>query len=215
MKKVLVTAFEPFGNDSINPTMEVLNALEDMIDGVEIVKLILPVVFGEKLESLLISAIKENQITHVFNLGLASGRYDFCLERVAINLDDGRIADNNGYQPIDTTIKKDGESAYFTTMPVKAMNKAINDIGIRSVISYTAGTYVCNHTMYNVLYYINKNNLNIKSIFIHVPCLPSQTIGIKNMPTMSLNDMVNALRCAIEVSLKVENDIKVVGGNVS
>jgi pyroglutamyl-peptidase len=214
MNKILVTAFEPFGGDPVNPTMEILEGLANVIEGHEVIKVVLPVVFGEDLQSKLNAAIEEHKPTHVFNMGLAAGRFEISLERVAINLDDGRIADNNGFQPIDNVIKIDGENAYFTNMPVKAMNQAVQKAGIPCVVSYTAGTYVCNHTMYNLLYYITKNNLNTKGIFIHVPYMSKQVIGMRSMPSLSLDQMIEGITIAITTALTTTEDISVVGGNV-
>ena len=165
--KVLITGFDPFGGEPINPAWEAVKRLPDNIDGVEIVKLQIPTVFKKSAKKLFenIDTVKPDVVICV---GQAGGRYEFCVERVAINLDDGRIPDNEGYQPVDVKVFEDGENAYFSNLPIKAMVEEVKKAGIPAAVSNTAGTYVCNHIMYSLLYYINKNNLNIKGGFIPV-----------------------------------------------
>ena len=156
--KVLITGFDPFGGEPINPAWEAVKRLPDNIDGVEIVKLQIPTVFKKSAKKLFenIDTVKPDVVICV---GQAGGRYEFCVERVAINLDDGRIPDNEGYQPVDVKVFEDGENAYFSNLPIKAMVEEVKKAGIPAAVSNTAGTYVCNHIMYSLLYYINKNNL--------------------------------------------------------
>ena len=140
--KILLTGFDPFGGETVNPAFEAVKLLPDTIAGAEIVKQEVPTEFiraGEVLEA----AIQANQPDVVICIGQAGGRSAITPEKVAINLMDGRIADNAGYQPIDVTIQEDGETAYFTSLPVKAMVQNIKDAGIPSALSYTAGSYVC------------------------------------------------------------------------
>ena len=149
--KILLTGFDPFGGETVNPAFEAVKLLPDTIAGAEIVKQEVPTEFiraGEVLEA----AIQANQPDVVICIGQAGGRSAITPEKVAINLMDGRIADNAGYQPIDVTIQEDGETAYFTSLPVKAMVQNIKDAGIPSALSYTAGSYVCNYLMYTLLY---------------------------------------------------------------
>lgn len=145
--KILITGFEPFGGEKINPAWEAVNSLPSKIDDIDIFKLQLPTVFrasGLKL----FEAIDLLKPDVVICVGQAGGRFDFCVERIAINIDDGRIPDNNGHQPIDETIFKDGENAYFSTLPIKAIVEEVKKAGIPASVSNTAGTYVCNHIMY-------------------------------------------------------------------
>ena len=181
--KVLITGFDPFGGEPINPAWEAVKRLPDNIDGVEIVKLQIPTVFKKSAKKLFenIDTVKPDVVICV---GQAGGRYEFCVERVAINLDDGRIPDNEGYQPVDVKVFEDGENAYFSNLPIKAMVEEVKKAGIPAAVSNTAGTYVCNHIMYSLLYYINKNNLNIKGGFIHVPYITEQVLDKKNTPYM-------------------------------
>lgn len=149
--KVLITGFDPFGGEPINPAWEAVKRLPDNIDGVEIVKLQIPTVFKKSAKKLFenIDTVKPDVVICV---GQAGGRYEFCVERVAINLDDGRIPDNEGYQPVDVKVFEDGENAYFSNLPIKAMVEEVKKAGIPAAVSNTAGTYVCNHIMYSLLY---------------------------------------------------------------
>ena len=134
------------------------------------------------------------------------------MERVAINVDDGRIPDNDGYQPVDSPVFEDGENAYFSTLPIKAIVEEVKKAGIPAAVSNTAGTYVCNHIMYSLLYYLNKNNLNIKGGFIHVPFIPEQVVEKKNTPYMELTRITKALEISIKAIRDYEKDLVISGG---
>ncbi|MGL4970822.1 pyroglutamyl-peptidase I [Cetobacterium sp.] len=209
--KVLITGFDPFGGESINPAWEAVNAMQDVIDGIELVKLQIPTVFKKSAEKLF-AGIEEHKPDIVMCIGQAGGRYDISVERVAINMDDGRIPDNEGYQPIDTAVYEDGENAYFATLPIKGIVEEIKAAHIPASVSNTAGTYVCNHIMYSLLYYISKNNLNIKGGFIHVPYITQQVVDKKNMPYMEVATITKALESAVKALKKYEVDVKVSGG---
>ncbi len=211
--KILVTAFDPFGGESINPALEAVKGLEDRIAGAEIEKLEIPTVFDKSAETVR-NAIKAFQPDVVLSIGQAGGRFEVSPERVAINVDDARIPDNEGNQPIDKPIHEDGESAYFTQLPVKAMVTAVREAGIPSGVSNTAGTFVCNHIMYQVQYMIDKEFPNIKGGFIHVPFIPEQVINKPGQPAMSLTDMTKGLTAAIEaiVAYDGKEDLKAIGG---
>ncbi|WP_291259970.1 pyroglutamyl-peptidase I [Fusobacterium sp.] len=209
--KVLITGFDPFGGEKINPAWEAVKGLKDEIEGAEIVKLQIPTVFKKSAEKLFenIDAINPDVVICV---GQAGGRFELSIERVAINLDDGRIPDNNGYQPVDVKIFEDGENAYFSTLPIKAMVEDVKKVGIPSAISNTAGTYVCNHIMYSLLYYINKKNLAIRGGFIHVPYITEQVLDKKNTPYMDLNTITRGLEACIKAVINNETDLKISGG---
>ncbi|MBC8586878.1 pyroglutamyl-peptidase I [Paratissierella segnis] len=201
--KVLVTGFSPFGGEDINPAYEAIRGLEDTIQGALIIKKEIPTVFGKSIEEL-------NKIIEVENpdivicVGQAGGRFDITVERVAINIDDAGIADNEGNQPIDRKIYEDGDNAYFSSLPIKAIVKNIKDSGIPAGISNTAGTYVCNHLMYGLLYLINNKYTRIKGGFIHVPFLPEQAVSKRNTPSMSVENITKGLKLAIEASIKFQ-----------
>lgn len=213
--KILVTGFDPFGGEKINPALEAVKGLADSIKGAEIKKLEIPTVFGKSAD-VVKSAIEDFKPDYVLNIGQAGGRFAISPERVAINVDDARIADNEGNQPIDIAIKEDGEAAYFTQLPVKAMVTAIKKAGIPGEVSNTAGTFVCNHIMYQVQYLIQKNYPEIKGGFIHVPFIPEQVVDKAGQPAMSLSDMTKGLTAAIEAVVEFDGkeDLKQVGGAI-
>ena len=195
MKKLLLTAFTPFDGERINPALEAMKLVKDKIGNLLIVKLEVPTVFGKSIDTVR-EAIERERPDFVLSIGQAGGRAEITPERVAINLDDARIPDNEGNQPIDEPIFPDGENAYFSTLPVKAMVEAIRKEGLPSSLSNSAGTYVCNHLMYGVLYYLDKRP-SMKAGFIHVPYIPEQTKNKKEMPALELSEIVRGLEAAI------------------
>lgn len=148
----------------------------------------------------------------VIAVGQAGGRFGVTPERVAINVTDARIPDNEGNQPIDEPIFADGDAAYFSNLPVKAMVQGIKDAGYPSTLSNTAGTYICNHVMYGVLYYIQKEFPNARGGFIHVPFAASQVINKPNTASMAIADITAALEAAIKAAVENASDIKAIGG---
>ena len=211
--KILVTGFEPFGGEPINPSWEAVRHLPDTISGAEVVKVMIPVVFGRSAE-VVHEAIVEHDPDVVLHVGQAGGRFEVTPERVAINVDDGRIPDNDGKQPIDTPIREDGPAAYFTSLPVKAMVTAMRRAGIPGRVSNTAGTYVCNHIMYQVRYMVEHEFPGKRSGFVHVPYLPSQVIDKPNMPSLGLDELVTALTAGLAaiVEFTGKPDLVTVGG---
>ena len=211
--KILVTGFDPFGGEPINPAIESVKRLPDNIAGAEIIKLEIPTVRKKSLEKIE-KAINEHNPDVILSIGQAGGRFDISIERVGINLDDLRIPDNEGNQIIDEPIFPDGENSYFVKLPVKAMVQNVQKNNIPASVSYTAGTFVCNHVLYGVLYLIEKKYKGKKSGFIHIPFLPQQVVDKRNMPSMELNTIVKGLTAAIEAIVKNNEDIKEVGGTV-
>ena len=193
--KLLLTAFTPFDGEKINPALEAVKLVKDRIGNLLIVKLEVPTVFGKSIDTVR-EAIEREKPDFVLSIGQAGGRAEITPERVAINLDDARIPDNEGNQPIDEPIFPDGENAYFSTLPVKAMVEAIRKEGLPSSLSNSAGTYVCNHLMYGILYYLDKRP-GMKAGFIHVPYIPEQTKNKKEMPALELSEIVRGLEAAI------------------
>jgi len=195
--KLLLTAFDPFGDDRINPALESVKKVASKIESVEITKLEVPTVFRKSI-TIVKSEMDRLQPDVVLCVGQAGGRFDVTPERVAINIDDARIPDNEGNQPLSVTIFEDGETAYFSTLPIKAMVQAIRALGLPSSISNTAGTFVCNHLMYGVLYHINKSYPHMRGGFIHVPYIPEQVANqASSVPYMSLPDITRSLEAAI------------------
>lgn len=211
--KLLLTAFDPFGGDAVNPALEAVKLVADKIGRFEIVKLEVPTVFRKSIERVA-QVIEEEKPDAVLCIGQAGGRFEITPERVAINIDDARIKDNEGNQPIDTKIFEDGENAYFTTLPIKAMVEAIREANLPAAVSNTAGTFVCNHLMYGVLYTLAKNYPNIKGGFTHVPFIPEQVARRTPVaPYMALEDIKRGLEAAISaIDKNFEADINVNGG---
>ena len=194
--KILLTAFTPFDGESINPALEAMKLLPDKIGQLEVLKLEVPTVFG-KSARLVLETIEQEKPDYVLSIGQAGGRAEITPERIAINIDDAGIPDNEGNQPVDRPIVPDGENAYFSTLPVKAIVEAIKREGIPASISNSAGTYVCNHLLYSVLHYIKKNTLPIKAGFIHVPYILEQTVNKKDKASLSLAEIVRGLEAAL------------------
>lgn len=211
--KILVTGFTPFGGEKINPSYEAVKQLDGQILDARIVKAQIPTVFGKSIKNLE-ELIKEERPDVVLCVGQAGGRFEISIERVAINVDDARIQDNEGNQPIDLPIYEDGRNAYFSNLPIKAIVKRIKENNIPASVSNTAGTFVCNHIMYGLLYLIDKKYPNIRGGFIHVPFVPEQVLEQRNLPSMSIQQIVRGLTCAIEAIISNKEDIKMVGGKI-
>lgn len=211
--KVLITGFDPFGGEKINPALEAVKQLPDEIAGAEVIKVEIPTVFRKSLTHLA-NAIETHKPNIVICIGQAGGRFGITPERVAINIDDARIKDNDGNQPIDIAIKEDGAPAYFTNLPIKAMVKEICDFGLPASVSNTAGTFVCNHLMYGVMYLIDKKYPEMKGGFIHVPYVPNQVITKPNTPCMSVTDISKGLELAIKAAVECSEDVKITGGAI-
>lgn len=195
--KILLTGFEPFGGESVNPAKEAVKLVKEEIKGAQIVKCYVPVVFGKAIETVH-AAMKEENPDVVLCIGQAGGRYEVTPERVAINCDDGRIPDNEGNQPVDQPVFADGANAYFSTLPIKKMVEYMKKANVPAAISNTAGTYVCNHLMYGVRYYIEKEFPNTIGGFMHVPYLHEQVMNKKETASLSKDDVVKAIEASIE-----------------
>jgi pyroglutamyl-peptidase len=192
MRKVLLTGFEPFGNATSNPSGEIVR----QISGDNIVTAILPVAYAQSADRLL-SLIEEHKPDVVICLGQAEGRTAITPERIAINLDDARLADNQGVLRNDVKILEDGPDAYFSTLPVNEIVAAIKAQGIPAAVSLSAGAFLCNH-----VFYVAQNKFagsDVRSGFVHVPLMDSQAAEFPGLPTMPLDQMVLAVRAMIDV----------------
>ena len=206
--KVLVTGFDPFGGEKVNPAYEAVKLLPDTIAGAEIIKIEIPTVFTRSAE-VLEEAIQKYRPDVVLDVGQAGGRSCMTVEKVAINLKEARIPDNDGEQPFDEPIREDGETAYFSTLPVKAMVENMRAHGIPAHISYTAGTYVCKCIMYNALYLAAKKYLGVRAGFIHVPFENGQVVDKANgTPFMSLEMIAKGLEYGIEAAVTTTDDVQ-------
>ena len=213
MRKVLVTGFVPFGGERVNPSWEVVKQLADLeLSGAQIVVRQLPCVFGKAIDALN-AAIDDVLPEMVICVGQAGGRSDFSIERVAINIDDARIADNDGNQPVDEMIVSDGPAAYFSSLPLKTIVSGLRESGMPASVSQTAGTYVCNHVMYGLMHRLTQPACHVvKGGFIHIPYLPEQAAHHPGTPSMSAHTVLNALELTIAIALHTEQDLKIAEG---
>lgn len=210
--KVLITGFQPFGGETTNPAYEAVKLMPDTIAGAEIIKLEIPVVFN-KGAKVVTDKVKSDNIDAVICVGQAGSRSAICVEKVAINLVEARIPDNEGNQPFDQKIQEDGETAYFTNLPAKAMVSHIVESGIPAFISYTAGTYVCNEVMYQLMYAINKEFPAVRGGFIHVPYSAEQAATKPNgTPYMSVELIAKGLEHGIEALVANKTDKSIIMG---
>ncbi|NLS14581.1 pyroglutamyl-peptidase I [Vibrio sp. SM6] len=211
MKKVLITGFEPFGGASINPALEAVKRLAGVeLVGGKIVVCEVPVTRFESIDTV-VNAIEQHQPDYVITVGQAAGRTAITPERVAINVDDFRIPDNGGNQPIDEPIIAKGPDAYFTTLPIKAISRTLQENGIPCQVSNTAGTFVCNHLFYGVQHYLRDKKIGHG--FVHIPLLPEQdTLG--NQATMSLETIVEGLRFVAQATIDNPSDMIIGAGQI-
>lgn len=212
--KLLLTAFDPFGGETLNPALEAVKQLPDRIGGVEIIKLEVPTVFEKSVDTVA-AAIRRETPEAVLCIGQAGGRRGLTPERVAINIDDARIPDNEGNQPVDRSIVVGGPAAYFATLPVKAMVQAIRDVGLPADLSNTAGTFVCNHLLYGVLHLLATEYPGVRGGFLHVPFLPEQAAARPSpVPSLPLADIVRGIAAAVRAMESNAADIPAAEGSL-
>lgn len=212
MKTVLVTGFEPFGGDTINPSGEIALALDGrVIAGRTVVGATLPCVFGAARYGI-VSLLRAHQPGLVICLGLAGGRAEITPERVALNVDDARLPDNAGAQPIDMPVIRGGPVAYWSRLPVKAIVAALRDRKIPAAVSQTAGTFVCNHVFYALMHTLRWQR-QVRGGFIHVPFLPEQ--AKRGEPSLPLATLIEGVALAVEVALRSRRDVRSAGGATS
>ncbi|AVJ23504.1 MULTISPECIES: pyroglutamyl-peptidase I [Pseudomonas] len=209
MQNVLLTGFEPFDKAAVNPSWEAVRQLDgvQLYEGVQMVARCLPCAFATAAETLL-QLINELRPAMVIATGLGPGRSDISIERVAINVNDARIPDNLGAQPIDIAVVDGGPAAYFSTLPIKGMVKAVREAGVAASVSQTAGTFVCNQVFYRLQHALV--GTGVRSGFIHVPGLPDA-----GEPSMALSTIVEGLRVAALAAWQTQVDIALSGGQVS
>ena len=212
--KALVTGFEPFGGEPLNPAIEAVHRLPKRLGAVEIHTAVLPSVFGRALDSLE-DAVIASDPDIVLCVGQAGGRAALSLERVAINLDDARIPDNAGQQPIDRPIVPGGPAAYFASLPIKAAAAALREAGLPAIVSNTAGSFVCNHVFYGLMHLAVSRGLRLRGGFLHVPYLPSQAAQQQGAPSMALDDIARGIEIVLSVTAARTEDIAVAEGAIS
>jgi pyroglutamyl-peptidase len=209
MKTVLLTGFEPFGGEKVNPSQEIARHWHGrVIGGHRIVGALLPCVFGAAIIELR-KQIRAAKPVLVVSVGQAGGRAEITPERVAVNVDDARLADNAGRQPVDRPVVRGGPAAYWSTLPVKAITGALRRRGIPAAVSQTAGTFVCNHVFYGLMHELRRKR-GVRGGFIHVPFLPGQ--ARPGQPSLPLETMVEAIGVAVAVALTTRRDLKAAGG---
>lgn len=211
--KILLTGFEPFGGEDINPAWEVARALDgEHLGGAQVHARQLPCVFGRSL-AVLHEAMLETRPDLVLALGQAGGRCDFSVERVAINVDDARIADNAGAQPVDEPVVPGGPAAYFSTLPIKAMVAGLRAAGLPASVSQTAGTFVCNHVFYGLQHQLAGSA--VRSGFMHIPYLPEQAAHHPGQPSLPLSLLIDGTRLALLLAWQNQADLREAGGQIS
>lgn len=212
MKTILLTGFEPFGGETVNPSWEAVRRLDGkMIGGGIIVARSLPVAFGES-RTALGKILRELRPRIVICTGQAGGRRGLSIERVALNVDDARIPDNHGRQPVDTPVVRGGPAARWSTLPIKAIARAWRDAGIPASVSQSAGTYVCNHVFYGLMHALAKTKGGARGGFIHVPYSTAQAAAHSGRPGMPIATMARALEIAVAATLAHPRDIVEAGG---
>ena len=210
---ILVTGFEPFGGEGVNPSWEICKRLPREIAGRRVETCRVPCEFRTAIE-VVAESIERLQPELVVSIGQAGGRSQLGVERVAINVDDARAPDNAGNQPVDEPVAENGPPAYFATLPVKAMVAAMRRAGIPAELSNTAGTYVCNHLMYGVLHFLAASGKNARAGFIHVPYAEEQVLDKRGVPAMSLVSMARGIEAAIAAACETATDVKTAEGTL-
>ena len=212
LKTVLLTGFDAFGGDAINPSWLAVQSLSgELIAGHVVIAAQLPTTFASSIK-VLDRLLRTHQPALVICVGQAGGRSALSIERIAINVQDARIADNDGAQPIDLPVAITGPAAYFSTLPIKAMLHAISLAKLPVEISQTAGTFVCNQVFYALMHSLKKQRgvQTSRGGFIHLPYLPDQGV-----PNMQLTDMVSGLRIGIECALNTTKDRAIGAGSLN
>ena len=218
--RILVTGFEPFDRDAVNPSGELARALHGWrceaagrVGQVTAVQL--PCVFGAASQALA-QALDQWRPSLVVCLGLAGGRSELTPERVAVNIDDARIADNAGAQPIDSAVVAGGPVGYFSTLPIKAIVHQLRAAGIPASVSNTAGSFVCNHVFYALMHLLATRyaDLNARGGFVHVPALPEQAARQPGLPSMALDQQLRGTQLLIKTALGVAQDLRETGGQL-
>ncbi|HEY0178226.1 MAG TPA: pyroglutamyl-peptidase I [Dokdonella sp.] len=212
---VLLTGFEPFDGERVNPSQEIVRALDGAKVGAHrVVGAVLPVAFGAT-PALVDSLIERHRPALVIATGQAGGRSELSIERVAINLIDARIEDADGRQPIDEPVVAGAPPAYFSTLPVKAMLAHLNALGIPAAPSFTAGSYVCNQVFFLIAHRLATTLPSARGGFVHVPWLPEQAADRPGQPSMALETMVAGLRAAIGCALATADDLHRAAGTIA
>jgi pyroglutamyl-peptidase len=212
--KALVTGFDAFGGDKVNPSSLAVSRLKRRIGSLVIHTAVLPTSYARSAITLR-GAIHEAQPDIVLCVGQAGGRSELSLERVAINVQDARIRDNDGKQPIDRPVVRDGPAAHFATLPIKACVAELRRAGLPAAVSNSAGTFVCNHVFYALLDMAERHGLSFRGGFLHIPYVPEQAARLGGTPSMSVEDIVRGIEIVLTVSAVRTTDLHTAEGRLS
>jgi len=212
--KALVTGFDPFGGDKVNPSSLAVSRLRKKIGKVSVVTAVLPTSYA-KSAKVLRAAIDKAKPDIVLCVGQAGGRTELCLERVGINVQDARIPDNDRKQPIDVPVRADGPAAYFATLPIKACVAEMRKAGLPAVVSNTAGTFVCNHILYSLMDIIETHPRRMRGGFLHIPYVPEQAARLGGAPSMGVDDIARGIEIIVATSAVRTTDIQTAEGRIS
>ncbi|WP_030986441.1 pyroglutamyl-peptidase I [Streptomyces sp. NRRL S-1813] len=211
MTRVLLTGFAPFDGESTNPSWQAVRAAADEPPtGIEAFAVELPCVYGASV-AVLRAAIEETRPEIVLCVGQAGGRPDITVERLAVNVDDARIPDVSGAEPVDEAIVPGGPAAYFSTLPIKACVAAVRAAGLPASVSNTAGTFVCNHVFYGLAHLIATELPDLRGGFVHVPYAPEQVVD-RAQPSLPVGAVARALREIAVTAAHTRTDLRVAGG---
>lgn len=211
--RVLITGFEPFDGEHSNPSWEAARRVaQQPPPGMNVTAAQISCVFGTAIDELR-DAIGAESPELVLCVGQAGGRPDLTVERIAINVDDARIPDNAGRQPVDEPVVHAGPAAYFSSLPVKACVSAAREAGVPASVSQTAGTFVCNHLFYGLAHLIATEHPGIRGGFVHVPYVPAQ-VTHRAAPSMTADDMATGLRAILVAAHETVTDIRETGGAI-
>ena len=212
--KALVTGFEPFAGDEINPSSLAVRRLKKRYGGLVVETAELPCSYAKSAD-VLRAAIDKTHPDIVMCVGLAGGRAELCLERVAINVQDARIRDNDGRQPIDMPVAKKGPAAHFSNLPIKACVAEMRKAGLPAAVSNTAGTFVCNHIFYSLMEIVAASERPLRGGFLHVPYAPEQVARLGVAPSMTVEDVARGIEIILKVSAARTTDVRTVAGRIS
>ncbi len=213
-RRILVTGFEPFGGERINVSWQVAQALDGQrIAGCTVRALCLPCVFGQSLQ-VLQGALRAHDPAVVLALGQAAGRGELSVERVAINVDDARIPDNAGAQPVDQPVIAPAPDAYFSRLPIKAIVAALREAGLPASVSQSAGTFVCNHVFFGLMHALRRRR-RVRAGFVHLPVLPEQVATHAGQPSLPLATLVQGLQLAMHTAVGCADDLPLGGGSIA
>ncbi|MFN4014591.1 MAG: pyroglutamyl-peptidase I [Reyranella sp.] len=209
-----MTGFDPFGGDEVNPSSLAVSRLKKKVGKVTVATAVLPTSYATSAK-VLRQAIDQATPDIVLCVGQAGGRTELCLERVGINVQDARIPDNDGQQPIDVPVRAGGPAAYFATLPVKACVAEMRKAGLPAAVSNTAGTFVCNHILYSLMDIIASHPAKMRGGFLHIPYVPEQAARLGGAPSMAVDDIVRGIEIILATSFDRVTDIHSAEGRIS